>query len=319
MHPFPDEPRGGAGAVVAPARLQGDPGDAEPASRASTVRPSGGSRPFPRRWLAVWMTVLCGWLSVPVVPLRAGAVTPALSTGFPTVGMEGRLEVTLEGPPLEARPVSERSRLILRIAATQPHGTATRYDLRYMGLEPGAYDLREYLLQPDGRSATNLAPLRVVVAGLLPKDHDGWLAAYQRRSVGRLGGYRLLMFGAGGLWCAGLLVWLWRRWRRRPQPAPPPEAPAPSWADRLRPLVAAAAAGRLSTDGQAQLERLLVAHWRERLDLQTMTAMEALEQLRKHPEAGPLLSELERWLHHPQGASTAEVERWLEPYRGKRP
>src|SRR5437867_3237409 len=79
--------------------------------------------------------------------------------------------------------------------------------------------------------------------------------------------------------------------------APPPSAP--TLADRLRPLVEQAAAGTLTRDGQAQLERLLLNHWRQRLELTTDSFADAIRKLRQHNEAGALLRELENWLHRP--------------------
>ena len=93
----------------------------------------------------------------------------------PTVGMEGRVEVVLPVAGIEGRPVTERAKVLVRVAERYPHGTATRYDLRYVGLVPGKHDLREWLVLPGGGLATNLEPIVVEVEGLLPPKHDGSL------------------------------------------------------------------------------------------------------------------------------------------------
>jgi hypothetical protein len=104
--------------------------------------------------------------------------------------MEGRLEATLPGTLLEARPVDEKSLIILRVADSFPHGTLTRYDLRYIGLEPGKYDLRDYLRRQDGSPLGDLPPLQVEIAGLLPKTHTGELIERPPGVLGLFGGYR---------------------------------------------------------------------------------------------------------------------------------
>src|SRR5258708_2260757 len=80
----------------------------------------------------------------------------AVETNLPTVGMEGKVEVNLPGPLLDAKPVDPRSLVTLRIADTRPHGTLIHYDLRYLGLVPGRYDLRDYLVRKDGSSTDDL-------------------------------------------------------------------------------------------------------------------------------------------------------------------
>ena len=73
-------------------------------------------------------------------------------------------------------------------------------------------------------------------------------------------------------------------------------------------------------DGQAQLERLFIGFWREKLNLSSDQRMaEALAQLKSHAQAGELLRALEHWLHQRTGATAAEVNELLEPYRTEAP
>jgi len=241
------------------------------------------------------------------------AATRSVPSGAPTVGMEGRLEVLLPGTLLEARPVEHKARLVLRVAETRPRGNELWYDLRYIGFEPGSYDLRTNLVRLDGSTVTNLPALVVNVAPLLPEKHDGILVEQASSPLGRLGGYRNLMIAAGVVWALLLIPILWRHRKKQAPAALPPSEP--TLADRLRPLVEQAAAGRLSGDGQAQLERMLLHYWRDKLNLQSLGMAEALQQLRAHAEAGELLRALEGWLHRPPGTTQVDVGRILEPYR----
>jgi hypothetical protein len=82
----------------------------------------------------------------------------------------------------------------------------------------------------------------------------------------------------------------------------------------MRPLVEAAASGRLAASGQAELERLMTGYWREKLGRPGLRMAESLVALKAHPEAGALLLAMESWLHQPGGASPAEIETLLKPY-----
>jgi hypothetical protein len=81
-------------------------------------------------------------------------------------------------------------------------------------------------------------------------------------------------------------------------------------------MVEAAIAGRLTLTEQAELERLLLAYWRRRLNLENSKPAEAIAKLRGHAEAGQVLRQLEAWLHRPPGPSDAvDVAGLLMPYR----
>jgi hypothetical protein len=133
-----------------------------------------------------------------------------------------------------------------------------------------------------------------------------------------LGGYRLMMIVAGILWIVGL-VWLVYPRRKKAAAHAAAAAPPLSLADRLRPLVTEAMAGRLPPAKLAELERALVSYWRRRLGLEDLAPMEALATLRAHPEASPLVTQLEAWLHRPAGQQSVDVAQLLEPYRNIAP
>jgi hypothetical protein len=84
--------------------------------------------------------------------------------------------------------------------------------------------------------------------------------------------------------------------------------------------VEAAIAGSLAPAGQARLELLLIAFWRQRLGLADGTVEAALAGLRGHAEAGILLGQLDQWLHQrPAGNGQADVAAILRPYRDAAP
>jgi len=233
----------------------------------------------------------------------------------PTVGMEGQLDVALPLAGLITKPGDHRAPMLLRIAHSQPHGTLTRYDLRYIGRMPGQHDLRNYLFTADGLLATNLPALNVPISGLLPNPHNGWLEEQAQHAPSLLGGYRTTLAVIVALWIVAFFV-IWRSGRRaRPAANTTPVQREPTFAERIRPLVERAAAGTLSPDDKATLERLLITHWQRRLNLTSANGDELIQRLREHTEAGILLRALEDWLHRPPGRGEVHVDEFLAPYK----
>lgn len=234
--------------------------------------------------------------------------------------MAGRLEgVVLPGPELEAKPLTDRRvPVVLRVVQIYPHGTAFRYDLEYFGLEPGTHDLRDYLRRKDGSAASGLPPLMVKVTPMLP---PGQIKPnpLEIDPGPRVGGYRTLLIAVGIVWVLGLVAIVASFFfPRRRRVALMSDKPV-SLADRLRPLVEGAVAGTLSRTQLADLERSLLTYWRKRLALESADPGEAIEALRRHPDAGPLLAQLETWLHQPEPSAPVDVGTLLAPYRALPP
>jgi hypothetical protein len=256
------------------------------------------------------------------VLLLIAAALPAIAfAGEPretTVGMAGRLDgVVLPGPELEAKPYTDRKTpIVLRVIHIYPHGSDFRYDLEYFGLEPGTYNLCDYLRRKDGQPSTSLPPVSVTVAPLLPPGQVR-PNKLEIEAGPRVGGYWLALTILGILWLIGLagiiasffLPMLRNRGRARVVGRPV------SLADRLRPLVEGAIAGKLTHAELASLERTLLAFWRKRLQLEAAEPAEAIAALREHLDAGPLLAQLELWLHRPGTPEAVDIGKLLEPYR----
>jgi hypothetical protein len=247
-------------------------------------------------------------------PLAAAPEPEPLPTR--DLGIEGEASFDLPRGDYQARPLDDRTELILRIESITPvAGGLHRYDFHYMGLEPGGYSLAEYLMRPDGSRPDELADLRVQVESRLPLDHSGQLTPYSPAKFPFLGGYRAFLIGLGVVWLIGIGLFI-RSFRKKVvMAAPVVVLPEPSFAERLRPLVAAAATGEISLDQRTLLERLVMGFWREQLALPEQRVAVTLARLKEHPQAGALLRALERWLHQRGGGSLAEVNSLLEIYR----
>lgn len=233
----------------------------------------------------------------------------------PLVGMEGRLELLLPESGLKTKKPERLSDIHLRIASTNPRGKLIYYDLRYTGRVPGEYDLRDFLLTAAELPATNLPPLPVSISGILPEQHNGWLEEQAMRSPGLFGGYKNIAILAIVLWVLAFFVVY--RFGRKPKTDTnlKPVARPPTFAERIRPLLERAAAGKLTADEKALLERMLITHWQHRLGLANKSGDEIIAQLRQHSEAGVLLRALEDWLHRPPGSVAVSVDSVLAPYR----
>jgi len=235
-----------------------------------------------------------------------------------TIGIEGSFSLELPRPDYRPRPLDDRTELILRIDAITPTNGLHRYDFYYMGLEPGVYGLADYLVRPDGSRPDELAQVPLNVRSLLPEDHNGHLNPFTPRRFPFIGGYRVFLGVIGLVWAGGIAVFVISYRKKKVVAGPTEVVVPPSLADLMRPLAEAAAAGKLGTDGQAQLERLLMGYWREKLDIPADLRMaEAIARLKEHAQAGELLRALERWLHRPGGVSAAEINTLLEPYQAK--
>ena len=258
--------------------------------------------------------LVASWGAIAVcVPVYSAEPRAVVET---TVGMEGVYYARWRGPALESLPVDDQAAVVLRIADAARDGDWTIYELRYVGMTPGDYDLWQYLRRVDGQPLATQAPMTVSVRAVLPNDHNGELEEFALPPRPAVLPYGMLLVAVMVVWLVPEGWILIRRVRRRKALPKTTTAASTSLADQLHPLVEAAISGELSSGGQARLEFLLLAHWRERLDLTGCAVDQAVARLREHPEAGELLRHLEHWLHEPPGRHAVDVLAVLGPYRG---
>ena len=152
--------------------------------------------------------------------------------------------VVLPSDKFEAVPVGDKSKLILRMQDVFPHGNAHRYDLRYFGFVPGEYDLIQFLRTDDGKTPTNLPPVRVNIrpAG----GRDGMLIEDDDSGLNLPGSYTNWLIGLGVVWL--LVAWpLFFAGRSKGQALTQTEEDAVRLR-ATRPLVEQTAAGTLDTE-----------------------------------------------------------------------
>lgn len=293
--------------VSRPSRISANPLVEDRFARRSSVPPRDGESRFRLRF-STGVSYL--FLHLFFLPEGLGSNESVEST----VGMSTRLEqIVLAGPELEVIPLEDtRSPLVVRLAGVYPHGTDFRYDIEVFGLEPGEFDVMDYVRRKDGTRPDDLPPLFVKIVSVLP---PGQVEPNQLepRAGFRIGGYRSALILGGCLWVLGLVAILLIGKKKRAVESYDSTRRI-SLADRLRPMVESAIAGRLGPSRLAELERLLLAYWRRRLGLEQTSAAEAIRALRNHEEAGRILTQLELWLHRPGSGSEVDVAELLKPY-----
>ena len=244
------------------------------------------------------------------------AAEPIAST---SVGMRVRVDqIVIPGSDLRAKPVEDpgRADVIVRVLKVAPHGSDRRYNLEVAPQVEGEIDLRDHLERVDGSSMEGIPELRVIVDAIAPPDQVV-PNELEIPAPSDVGGYRTLTIVAGVLWVLGLLALIFVGRKRKGTDPDAVDAKPVTLAERMRPLVERAGRGDLSTSERAELERLVLAHWRGERDLDGVPVADAVSRLRADDEAGPLLVRLEEWFHRPgtDEPSDSEVRELLAPYR----
>lgn len=249
------------------------------------------------------------------------ATASATSASAPTgsvatkVGLEGTYYLRHPNAQLTALPANDDSPVVLRIADVLRDKNSYLYEIRFIGLRPGSHDLRDYLAGSAGGPHQIATPQLVEVHSVLPDDHDGAIEDYS--AAGRFWAWplRALLREGVVVWGLATAAYVIYRFVYRPRVFPAMLSSQPTLADQLLPLVEAGLAGTLTTTGQARLERLLLAHWQQKLRLTALPPDQALRQMRSHATAGKLLRELEAWLHTRPGTHQVDVPALLAPYQ----
>ena len=231
----------------------------------------------------------------------------------PSVGKAGQIsQLLLPGSALIAKPLQPDSPMVVRIIRSFPHASGFHYDILFHGLEPGDYDLADWLERKDGSPAADLPEVPVHILSLLPPGQiepneleTGWLPS--------LGGYRTLMIAAITAWTLVLLGLIFLGYKK----AEPTEQKQKqkSLADLLQDRLQAVQDGDANPTMYAELERMLFGFWRRKLELEQDPPATALGKIHQHEEAGPLMRQLEQWMHNPAADKNVSLSELLEPFR----
>ncbi len=231
-----------------------------------------------------------------------------------TVGFPAMIrQLVITGSELQAKPIEDREQpIVVRIVDTYPHGSDWRYDIEFYGLEPGRYDLREYLVRADGSPLGEIPPIQVEVKPILK---SGQIVPHEiEPEQSFFGSYYLpILLGAGIVWLVGLFIILFAG--RSKAYRATGHKKIVTVADRLKPLIEKAVNGSIEPSEKAELERVLDAFWRKRLNAKHLPANELRKKMRNHSDASNMLSQMDNWLHAPEPDTSVDIVDLLEPYQ----
>jgi len=232
-----------------------------------------------------------------------------------TVGIPQTIkDLILPGSELIAKPIEGDPAVIVQIVDAFRHGDSFRYTIRFSGLEPGVHDLAEWLVRKDESDTKDLPKVPVEIESLLPAGQvtpnqlsESWLP--------RLGGYKVMMTVAVIVWGLVLLALLFGG-RRKKGATDQAGASERSVADLLQERLEAAFDNQVAPQQYAELERMLFSWWRKRLGYESLSPDAALAKIKENAQAGPLMIQLERWMHSPaKDERDVDLAKLLSPYR----
>ena len=253
------------------------------------------------------------WIVCLIFSLCMTESTLAEEERSPTVGTAGFVEqIVLPGTELAGKPLEQGDPIVVRVLRSFPHGDSFRYDIRFHGMEPGKFNLAQWLRRKDGTSADDLPEISVEIMSLLPPGQiepneleTGWIPS--------LGGYRNVAFAVGVLWVLVLLglIFLGRKKKRVADTTAEPV----SLADLLQSRIEKAMENQMEPGQYAELERMLFAFWQKRLGLLELPTLDAMVRIKADSDAGPLMRQLEQWMHSPTPRSDVDLPNLLKPFR----
>lgn len=249
----------------------------------------------------------------------ASVETPLASVETPlasaTVGAPRVIaDIILPGTELVAKPIAGDPEMIVQVIDAIPHGDAYRYTIRFSGLEPGPHDLADWLARKDGSELGELPAIPIAIESLLPAGQvtpnqlpEGWIPG--------MGGYKVFMGIAATVWGLILLALIFAG-RGKKQKVETAGPPTHSLADLLKERLDAGLENKVTPQQYAELERMLFSMWRKRLGYESLPLEDAMAKIKSNSQAGPLMVQLENWMHRPESDNqNVDLPKLLEPYR----
>ncbi|SFI64483.1 hypothetical protein [Planctomicrobium piriforme] len=214
-----------------------------------------------------------------------------------TVGLAGRVTIISQRDDLIAMTPEQSGKPVrIRVVNKTKADAGWKYDVEYVALKPGEYDIATLLVDASGERDTAIAANNVTVGELLNKDTPLKVSDTDPVGMSSHSWYRLLIVGLTVLWLAAG-VWLWKLFpdKKRVSTKDMTEETLREYVTRA---LTAASAGQLTREQYAVVERMVLTYWQDRLGLQKASVDEMLAALKMHPQAGPMLWSLES-LHRP--------------------
>lgn len=221
-------------------------------------------------------------------------------------------DLEIQGSELTVIPrIDSKVPIILRIIDAKPSAgnDGYVYSLHVEGLDEGNYNLANYLKRSDGSNTT--IPKIPFEAYSVLKDKWAEPRALEMVKPEKIGGYKHIVWTIAILWVLGFLALLLIKKKRNQSSS---EHVDDSISERIYQILKASN-NELSAEQKAELDRMLIGHWREQSpELEHRPVADSIAFLKSNKSSAPMLLSIEQWLHSGREISADEVKLTLAPY-----
>lgn len=256
--------------------------------------------------MAKFITTLIFTLLTPLLLAQTSA-----PLGLPTT----LTDIYIPGTEVEPIPRTDnKPSLVIRILEIKPAQDGFRYDLQIYGLDPGYHRISKYLRYKNTQQPVTKLKNTLEITTQLPLETLPKPQPLEQNTPPEQSHYRALLITAAILWTILFLAIIFYKKRKA---ATQQAVQEPTTQEKLQTLLLATAHGDLTTDEQAQLERLIIGHYKTQIpEIQNLPPTQALQKLKTHPQTSHLIQKIEQWLHHPNPKITqAEIQPLLNPFQ----
>ena len=227
------------------------------------------------------------------------------------VGMVKRLKVTLDGELLMAAKVDDKADAMVRIISTEKTANGFIYDLEFMGLEPGEYNLINYLRKASNGEKADLDEVKVEVGTELNAETwKGELLDFQKTVDTLTPWYKKLNYLFLAFWVVILMVIIFYG-RKKKEEDEVEVVQEKSLNEKICDLLGSLE-GNSTKELWQRIEGLIFQHWYERKNLEGLPMHEAIVKLKADSEAGPFILKLEKGLHSKDYRNEQEVSAMIK-------
>ncbi len=233
---------------------------------------------------------------------------PPLLAPATDIGMIHSLQIDIPGERLAAVSMDERAPALVRVEVLRETPDGYLYAIDFVALEPGEYDVMNYLRTAAGRPP-DAPPRMMTVERKLPDTFQGEIGIIPRRVGIPPAWYKPTAWTFAVLWglCLPALVFL----KRKKAPLQVASQPgAPSLEERLKALLDGVGDDE-SKEVWQKLEATLIHYLVEARNVSPAKAFDQLLELKRDGTAGPVIRQFERCLHAPGGRRRAQLDRAL--------
>lgn len=212
-----------------------------------------------------------------------------------SVGLVKRVKISLPGELLVAAKVNDKSAAMVRIISSKKSTDGFSYDLEFIGLEPGKYNLIKYLRTASTNETVSLPEYSIEVNTSLDESFSGELLDFQKTVPNLTPWYKKLNWLLFVFWLILLpAIVLFGRKRKKLEEVI--EVKEKTLHEKICELLGSIE-GNSSKELWQKIEGLIFQHWCKKKELDGLPMHEAISKLKADKEAGPFIVKLEEGLH----------------------